>query len=75
MEQPKPPANMTVVTKERFYELLNAEKRNITSSVLDSPEYVLWSVRGERNNPWGWSTPGWQNYYKVETVFAVANNG
>ena len=56
------PEGMVVVTKEKFFELLDADPRDIM------PDHPSWSPPNQHNwsvvstrKVWGWSAPGWKN--------------
>lgn len=60
-------ANMTEVSEERFFALLNADARDIMPSQI-SPDYTTWQTKDQK--VWGYTSPGWKNPEEPK-VYAV----
>lgn len=65
---PAMPAGMVEVSKEEFFKLLSADKRDIMPK-LSHPNYSNWETR--ERAVWGWTTPGWRNVGKCRSIYAV----
>lgn len=55
---PSVPAGMVPVTREEFFDLLKADKRDIMPR-NSAETFTSWEVAHTRE-VWGWSTPGWK---------------
>jgi hypothetical protein len=70
MNQPTIPEGMVEVTKEQFFALLGADKRDIMPTT-EAPEFTPWRVLATRER-WGWTLPGWRSPWNCPRVYAVA---
>lgn len=66
-----PPEGMQLVDKDKFFVLLNLDRRDIMPTVK-FPEYTTWETKG--GYVWGWSFPGWRNPGESPKLWAVNNN-
>ncbi len=55
---PPVPAGMVIVTRDRFFDLLRADQRDIMPSVRE-PSGCVWETSDRE--VWGWSSPGWRD--------------
>jgi hypothetical protein len=62
------PTGFNLVTRDEFYKLLYADKRDIMPTVKD-PESTTWETRD--GYVWGWSWPGWSNVGEGPPLWAV----
>lgn len=69
INQPTIPSGMIEVSKDRFFELLYADKRDIMPS-HQARDFTSWEVVHTRVQ-WGWSTPGWANAGMFPKQYAV----
>lgn len=69
MSKPQMPSDMAEVSKDRFFELLYADKRDIMPR-NQARDFTSWEVVHTRER-WGWSTPGWSNAGMYQKQYAV----
>lgn len=62
------PDGMKEVSKDKFFEALKADKRDIMPSASESPNYSVWSDKSR--NVWGYSYPGWK-YPRDEQAYFI----
>lgn len=62
------PAGMVEVSKERFFALLYAEKRDIMPK-NDARDFTNWVTRDRER--WGWTQPGWASEHGTPAIYAV----
>lgn len=63
------PEDMVVVSKQEFFELLYANKRDIMPN-NNRRESTDWTTPAR--SVWGWSTPGWASPYGTASSYAVS---
>lgn len=68
LPRPEMPGNMQQVTKERFFDCLRADKRDIMPHTTHQT-FTEWTTRDR--GAWGWSSPGWRNTGAYPTIYAV----
>lgn len=67
--RPSVPAGMVEVSKEEFFTLLYADKRDIMPAHND-PSCTVWRVVATHAR-WGWDAPGWKVPRAHAPIYAV----